>query len=86
MRFGLSTSRGYARLRTGESPVFTMKWDSIIWDAELSDDENELRLSIEGACSDIDERTFRRLQEHGVEVDSISHKPEGVRKKRNWPS
>jgi len=63
-----------------------MKWDSVIWNAELSDDGNELRISIEATCSEIDERTFRRLQEHGVKVESISFKPEGVRKKRNWPS
>ncbi|TMT81469.1 hypothetical protein E2L06_15940 [Haloterrigena sp. H1] len=63
-----------------------MKWDTIIWDAELSDDGNELHLSVEGACSEINEQTFRRLQEYGVEVESISLKPEGVRKKRNWPS
>jgi|GEM_PF-5156677 len=63
-----------------------MQWDSVIWNAELSGDENELRISIEASCSEIDQRTFGRLQEHGVEVESISINPEGVRKERNWPS
>ena len=53
-----------------------MQWDTILWDAEVSEEDNEIRLSIEGTCSDIDERTFRQLKRDGVEVKTVKLSPE----------
>lgn len=53
-----------------------MKWDSLLWEAEFEEDENEIQITIEGACSGIDDRTIQRLEDEGVEVVSIKIRPE----------
>lgn len=57
----------------------TMEWDSIVWNAEIAEDDNELRLAMEGKCSNIDEGTFRQLQSRGIEVKNVKIEAEGTR-------
>lgn len=56
-----------------------MEWDTLVWNASSSEEENELQLTIQGTCSDIDEDVFRQLQNRGVEVTSISIRPKATK-------
>lgn len=55
-----------------------MEWDSLVWHVETSEEENEIRLVIEGTCRSIDEDVFRQLQARGIEVNSVRIGPEGT--------
>lgn len=53
------------------------EWDTIAWHTEMSREDNQLDLSIEGTLEDVDGELFERLEAEGVEVKKIVVEPEG---------
>lgn len=62
-----------------------MEWDTLLWNAEVTEEENEIRLSIEGTCNDIDEETCRQLKRDGSEVKKIKIGPKRAQTKASQP-
>lgn len=55
-----------------------MEWDCLLWEAQVEEAKNEVRISIEADCTGIDDDWIKRFQEQGVEVSSIKIRPEGA--------
>ncbi len=60
-----------------------MEWNTLVWNASSDEEENELQLTIQGTCSDIDEDVFRQLRNQGVEVTSISIRPRATKEEHS---
>lgn len=56
--------------------TLSMEWDEIEWTAEVSKEENEIQLDLDGRCS-MDERLLERFEENNVVVTGVKLEPEG---------
>lgn len=50
-------------------------WDSITWVTETVPEENEVRVRMEGKITDIDDETFRKVENGDVEVSKLTLEP-----------
>lgn len=52
-------------------------WDMLMWETEVSPEENGIHVSIEGRISDIDDEVLRKIQNNDVVVDNVKLVPAG---------
>ena len=50
-------------------------WDTLMWETEVSLEEKEIRVSIEGQISEIDDQVLRKLQDKDIVVDNVKLVP-----------
>lgn len=50
-------------------------WNTLMWETEVSSEENAIHVSIEGRIDEIDDQVIRKLQNTDVVVDNVKLVP-----------